>query len=468
MVSEMLKRGKRALIITDRVELLTETGGTLQEFGIRAAEITAGMKTPPSDPVVIAMSQTLRRRITKWNEFFQSFNVVIIDEAHIQEFDAYRDVWPSNTYVLGATATPMRWGKMRPLADMYDGIVVGPQVPELIRDGYLVPDRYFGVKMADMSGVRMSNLGDYAENEMFQRYDKKELYTGAVDNWLRLVPDTMTLGFCVNIIHTVKTCEAFNRVGITARFLTSDPAPENPDYEYWVDKKRIWSGDRAQIIEDWKAGKFPILLNAGILTKGFNVRNIETILVNRATVSVPLWLQILGRGSRIYPGKTHFNILDFGDNGRRLGYYNQQREWNLNHKQSRGDGAPPVKECKGKPDKNGLVGCGALIFASQMVCPFCGYEFQKEKKEIFAELVEVNYTDIIPAKNNYTELERRAEERGYKHGWVITQIIVKDGRDGLREYAMQKGYKNGWLWGIEKRYEKIIRESEKKLKNMGK
>ena len=222
MVSEMLKRGKRALILTDRIELLTETGGTLQEFGIFPAEVTAGMKIAPTGNVVIAMSQTLRRRVKSWAEWFKSFDVVIIDEAHIQEFDVFRDVWPASCYVLGFTATPMRSGKMRQLSKMYSYLVTGPQVPELIRDGYLVRDRYYGVRMVDMTGVGISNFGDYFENEMFGRFDRREVYSGAVENWKRLTPGTMTLGFCVNIIHTVKTCEVFNHAGIKAKFITSD------------------------------------------------------------------------------------------------------------------------------------------------------------------------------------------------------------------------------------------------------
>lgn len=470
MVSEMRKRGKRALIITNRIELLRETGGTLEQFGLSPAEITAGMNVYPESQVYIAMSQTLRNRIEKWPEFFRSFDVVIMDEVHLQEFNVYSGVF--DCIVLGFTATPVRTGSQRQLSEDFTATVTGPQVPELIRDGYLVPDRYYGIGEVDMNGVRISSLGDYQENEMFRRFDRPKLYAGVVENWQRIAPGSMTLVFCVNIQHTIKTCQAFNDAGIPAMFLTSDVAkPErgsekHPDtvkyneklrqYEYWKSGFVKWSGDRSDVIARWKAGEFPVLVNAGILTTGFNAPGIETLIVNRATVSVPLWLQILGRGSRTASGKDHFKVLDFGDNGRRLGYYNQQRDWSLIHdSRAKSAGAPPVKECKGKTDEYGKTGCGCYVYASQVICPFCGYKFQIERQVSDVELVAVDYTDIP----EWQKLEKYAEQRGYKQGWVIAQLAAKGGRDAVREYGRAKGYKPAWMWQVEKRFGKLFNKN---------
>jgi len=447
IVSEMLKRGKRALIITDRIELLNETGGTLSEFGIHAAEIVAGhRREPDTGNVFIAMSETLRRRVGKWPRFFRSFDVVIVDEIHRQGFN-----WTAGQftgYVLGFTATPVRSGKMRQLGADYADLILGPQVPELIRDGFLVPDRYYGVKGVDMDGVRVSSLGDYREDDMFNRYDKREIYTGAVDNWRRICQGSMTLGFGVNIIHVARLAAEFNAAGVGARFVTSDLSPESEHFEEWRELRRLYGGERGAVLAAWRRREFPVLFNAGILTTGYNVREVETILISRSTVSLPLWLQILGRGSRTYPGKQYFNVLDFGDNSSRLGYYNQMREWSLWHKQSKGGGAPPVKECKK---------CKCYVFATLRECPFCGYVFPVEKTVKVAELVAVDYTAEVPQRSPYLELERRAEERGYKHGWVITQILLREGRDGLWAYAREKGYKAGWVWATEKRYSGALR-----------
>lgn len=472
IVSEMKKRGKRALIITNRIELLSETGGTLEQFDLHPFEILAGQisEPPPNRQVYIAMSQTLRRRITKWKRFFRLFDVVIYDEVHLQEFNAYSGLF--GCIVLGFTATPVRFGRQRQLSEDFTALVEGPQVPELIRDGYLMPDKYYGVERVDMNGVRISSLGDYQESDMYERFNRPKLYTGVVDNWKKIAAGTQTLVFCVNIMHTVKTCNAFNDAGIKAKFLTSDMAAPIPgktesdrvkyekkmsEYRLYNDLWAIYSGDRHDILRQWKNREFDVLVNAGILTTGFNAPGIETIIMNRATISVPLWLQIMGRGSRVFKGKTHFNVLDFGDNASRLGYYNQQREWSLIHDSRSSAGAPPVKECKGQADSNGKTGCNAYIYASQMICPFCGYQFSEKKDEILTELKEINYISATFSEPDWKRWEREAEQKGYKHGWVISRVIASGGRDALIAYARAKGYKNGWLWNVEKRFEKQLR-----------
>lgn len=481
IVKEMEKRGKRALIVTDRVELLFETGGTLQQFDLHPFKILAGqmVEPPMCHQIYIAMSQTLRLRIGKWKRFFDAFDVVIYDECHKQEFNTYFEnkCFPS-AYILGFSATPMRTGKQRQLAEDYEVMIEGLQVPELIKLGKLVPDKYFGNQHADMKGVRLNSFGDYQESGMFERFNRRELYAGCVQNWQNLTPDTATLGFCVNIQHTIETCKAFNAAGIPARFLVSDVAlpvmgegeaarvkyeAKMAEYTNYREAFRQYSGERNQIVKDWKANRFKVLCNAGILTTGFNRKDIETIIVNRATTSIPLWLQMIGRGSRISLGKTHFNILDFGDNAANLGYYNQQRTWSLHHEQSKSSGgAPPVKECgkmgeKRKVDKHGNYGCGCYVFASSRICAFCGYVFEQDKELKFAELIEINYSEPLPIERNlFDELEREAESRGYKFGWVLNMIIAKQGEQGLKDYAKSRNYQSGWFWQTKRRYEKQI------------
>lgn len=490
IVKEMEKRGKRALIITDREELLDETSKTLREFNLHPFFIRRGqfVEPPLTYQVYVAMGQTLRRRIGIWPKFFKSFDVVICDEAHKQEFNPY---FENNCFngaiILGFSATPQRMGKQRQLAADYEVLIQGLQVPELIRLGKLVPDKYFGIAGANVKGVKLNSFGDYQESGMYERFNKRELYAGVVENWVKNVPGTSTLGFGVNIQHVINTCKAFNDAGITAKFLTSDVAPpilgtgesarvkydiKLAEYENFRDAYRQYSGDRNQIVNTWKQRKYDVLWNAGILTTGFNRKDIETIIINRATTSIPLWLQMLGRGSRVYPGKTHFNILDFGNNAAELGYYNQYRNWSLYHEESKGGGAPPVKQCgtmagKRHTDKNGNVGCDAYIYTSARICE-CGYIFELEKELKFADLVQIDYnTDHIqiPEKNYFDELENVAESRGYKFGWVLNQIIEKYGLDGLIDYAKQRKYQRGWVEMTAKRYASAIQRYDE-LKNI--
>lgn len=481
IISEMKKKGKRALILTDRIELLFETGGTLEQFGLVPYHIVAGqMVEPPAQfQVYVGMSQTIRLRFDKWRNFWNWFDIVIIDEAHKQEFNPFFEQEKFKCPILGFTATPVRTGKQRQLFQDYNVMIEGLQVPELIKRGKLVKDKYYGFQGIETNGAKYNSQGDYSESWMFDKFNKTELYSGVVENWQKICPETSTLVFCVNIQHTIETCKAFNDAGIKAKFLVSSvPLPQltnesdeakrviyerkKKEYDNYVINYQLYSGERKSIVRQWCEHKFEVLINAGILTTGFNRKDLQTVIVDRATTSVALWLQMIGRGSRPYPGKEFFNILDFGGNGQRLGYYNQQRRWSLVHETRESGGEPPVKECGKdyKPDENGNTGCQAYVFVSAKICPFCGYVFEKEKQEKFVELEHIDYTiDITPEETHEEEFqnwERIAESRGYKAAWVIPQIINKFGSDGLLEYSKYKRYQSSWYWLTKQRFSKLI------------
>lgn len=493
-----IAKGGKVLILTDRIELLTETGGTLDKFGIKSYQITAGQMAPPPNyySCFVAMAQTLTRRITpkhhpkEWDAWFKQFAIIIIDECHKQTFNPFFTERPdlfNGAQILGFTATPSRMGKMRQLGEDYSKMVEGLQVQELINRGRLLPDRYYTVKAPQKSTYKLNSRGDdFDESEMFKSFDRPEFYEGAIEAYKKHAPGTSNLVFCCNIQHVIRTCEEFNAAGIPAKFLTSAVAkPKRPENETpakmaryerdlerhnnWVAAYGKYSGERKELIKDWKAGKFQVMINAGILTTGFNFPALQTIQVLRATISVPLWLQIIGRGSRVFPGKEYFNILDHGRNGERLGRYRDMRRWSLIHKETKGGGAAPVKECGeskrndtkavgGKyPDQKGKFGCGAYINASATICPYCGYIYQTEKERVKAELELLSYEIIaqpgapIKQEFNFEEIERTALSRGYKDAWVVRQIGLKHGRDGLATYAKAKGHSNGWVWHTAKR-----------------
>lgn len=479
LVKQMQSKGKRALILTNRIELLTETGGTLAEFNLHVEEITAGCKHAPKGDVCIAMAQTLRRRFAKWRTWFASFDVVIVDEVHLQDFNAFfeEDKLFGEAYVLGFTATPERSGSMRQLAQDFSKLICGPSVKELIRRGRLVEDRYYGVDI-DMSDVGIDRkTNDYREDEMYQKFNKPQMYGGVVNSWKQNTPGTVTLVFCCNIQHAIRTCENFNLCGYPAKFVVSEPMKPVPgdteaeierfkqkseEYSYYKESFAKWSGNRNEVIAEWKRGEFLILINASMFTTGFNAPFIETIIVNRATLSTNLWLQMVGRGSRTYPNKSHFNILDFGSNGSRLGYYQSDREYSLIHESRGGGGAAPVKECglikqKRKPSKNGKPGCGAYINASTMICPFCGYAYDTEKELLEAELKLIDYQNEQTRKrttyfDDITALEDTAKLRGYKPQWLFRVVASKFGEEGLKDLAKMRGYSHGWVYRAKMQY----------------
>lgn len=479
IAQQAASRKKKILIVTDRAELLIQTHGALSEFGLHAYKIQAGTRfiSQKSD-VFVGMTQTLRNRFKNpaWQEWLKNeIDLVIIDEAHIQISNhLFEKKLLQNKFVLGFTATPRRSGKMRQLGIDYEGLIIGPSVAELIERGFLVRDDYFGTKGASLDGLKYSAMkGDFAEKEMFQAFNKSKLYAGVVKNWLEVAKGTKTIVFCVNIEHVIHTVEEFQKNGIDARFVTSSMAQPRPlkldasegDKEVYNEKLRLydlyvesfgyWSGERSRIIKGFKQGDFNVLVNAGIATTGFDVPNIKTVIVNRATLSTTLWLQMVGRGSRIYPGKESFNILDFGENAPRLGHYTAPQNWALWHEASKeGGGVPPMKDCgfdsKGRVIKSNKEGCGRMILAAYKVCPFCGFKYPKKK------LQEVELNSILfdghksrPIKKitemTNDELEEYRRVKGHKQAWLWNQLHFRGGEELLQEYARRHHWKPGTI-----------------------
>ncbi len=488
-------KGNKCLILTDRIELLIGSEGTLSRFGIETTNILRGAKIPPTKyNHCIAMSQTLRRRLKKdiWLNFIASFDIVIIDEAHIQEFNVYfeKNAFSPHSFILGFTATPKRLKKQRQLKEDYTTLIKGPQIQELINNGFLAEDKYYALRYFDTSKIKLNSFGDFKESDMFKKFEHTISYQSIVDNWIKIANNTKTLVFCVNIEHTIKMCAEFNKNNIKAKFITSSISRPKFDtnfnneqfiryeqkkllYELYCDHMVKFSGNRHDIIKEWENGKFNVLVNTGIYTKGYNCKPLKTIIVARATTSETLWLQMIGRGSRVSENKNYFNILDFGSNAERLGLYKQEREWVLDGNYSISEGVAPVKECgivngKKKKDKNGINGCGSLILASRKICNYCGYIFEREKVEIDVDLVYIEYGETPKSKFNgidFARLEREAEERGYKFGWIINKVIAKGGYEAIKAFQDYKEYEIAWLWRVKKQYrEAIDRYNEKYVK----
>jgi superfamily II DNA or RNA helicase len=181
------------------------------------------------------------------------------------------------------------------------------------------------------------------------------------------------------------------------------------------------------------------------LNAGFDEPNIEVIILYRATKSISLFLQMCGRGSRVTESKKDFTILDFGNNVKRHGFWEQERQWHLKKKKKK-EGLAPVKDC---PD------CGAIIPTRLMECPECKHIFEKSQKEEEAELIvqlsKLNYQQIKDEVKtaDFKKLEQIALAKGYKKTWIYYHLKTES---DLINYAKYKGYHQNWInYQIEQR-----------------
>lgn len=416
------EKGSTILVITDRKELLTQADGAFDKFGITPTLLTANTKTLKKAEIYIGMVETIKRRLTKPNyvDFVQSFSLIIIDESHKQSFDRLFEAITPFQYVIGATATPYRTGKMKPLKEYYDSIVIGEQITELITCNFLSPAVHYGVPIAGLDKVKIT-AGDFDQKQMGELYDAPELYGGVIENYKAHASGRKTLLFAATVRNSEIMAREFNSAGISAMHLDA----ETPKSE------------REAILEDFKNDKFMVLCNVGILTTGYDEPSVSCIITYRATRSLPLWLQMCGRGSRIYENKRDFIILDFGENAKRHGLWDEYRTWSLeNAKPPKKQGMALVKDCPA---------CGAMIPARSVTCPVCGFEIpvkRKDESPIKVMLEKMTGRQI----NNFDwdsvyELEQARVAKGYKIGWVLHRL--KSYQEFL-EYEKIKNYKRGW------------------------
>jgi len=472
IAQNVVEKNKRVLILTNRSELLNQTGGTLSDFGLDPYFIRAGTTFINFEKrVFVAMSQTLRNRMKSrmWRDWIlRDIDLVIIDEAHLQDFNfILTDGILDNKYVLGFTATPKRTGNMRQLALDYEETIPGVSVSKLIKDGYLVSDDYFGVSGVDLNDIKYdAKKGDYSDKDMFARFNNPKLYAGVVENWLEIAPNSHTLAFCVNIEHVINTCNEFHKQGIDARFLVSSmKKPKKPSesamegeliryeekmalYDLYMSSYGKWSGPRQKIIRKFGDKEFPVLINAGILTTGFDCPSIDNVIINRATLSHTLYDQMIGRGSRIHPGKDSFTIMDFGNNASRFGHYSAPKKWGLWHEQPKGSGSgvAPVKDCgldnNGRAIISNKIGCNRLIMASIKICPFCGFKYPKEQIEevkLKGSMYDNETNKLIMVKKlgdmDEKELFIYYKIKGHKPPWLWRQLCYRGGAEKIRSFG---------------------------------
>ena len=461
---DVVKNGYTVMIVVDRRELLDQANEKLLSYGLTPSLVSAGRSVRTGKKSYIATVQTLMKRKPP------KVDLIIIDEAHKQIFDKVLRLEEYNeTKVLGVSATPHRKGKMNQLSSFYSHMVTTVSINELIHRGFLVPAISYGAKM-DTSGIKVSGR-DFNLDSMYNAFNKQSLYAGVVDKYKKFANNTKAICFNINVEHSLKVVQAFRKEGISAVHLDG----------------KTPKAKRKGILDSFSAGQFKVLCNCDVLTTGYDEWTIETVIVNRATKSLPLWLQMGGRGSRITPArfkgkpgylqKEHFNLIDMGGNIASLGFWEQDREFSLSHKTKDTVDPAPVKECPEdkldfpprNDDGNDFVrprkkGCGALLHASAPSCKTCGYIFETNKKEpVEAPFVQLENDEHLPIElvgrawgsMNFEELEIVRKAKGYKPGWIVKHIIMREDLN-LEDYAVYKGYKNpsAWVYKMKKMYVK--------------
>lgn len=354
-----IEKKKTVLILTESIPIFDQISNELE-----CALINAKSKDIyiPKGHIYIAMAQTLKNRKALLEQLIKLDDelIVITDECHIGTFNALLEQL-TRAYIIGFTATPdARWAKHLPR--FYKGIVVGPQADELIQLGFLCPCKHFARIGADLNMLDLQN-GEFTEASQERAFGGTKVYEGLVED-LRTLPYKKCLIFTASI----NDCERVFKQLSLAGFKCAIAHRGNKEHPM-TDVQYTYNVGQFKFSNDTN-----ICISVGTLTKGFDFSAIDLIVLRRATTSLPLFLQMIGRGSRRRGEqlwKKYFTVLDYGANYLRHGLWDMERDWqNLwNKPKLSKEGVAAIKLC---PQ------CEYITNVSASICPNCGYEYLKK------------------------------------------------------------------------------------------
>jgi len=304
--------------------------------------------------------QSVYKRVSE----FGAIDLCMVDESHLiprKSSTMYRKFLQGlreqnpKCKIVGLTATPFRLdsGRLDTGDDaIFSGIAYSVGVKRLIDAGYLVPPIPKGMATKlDISNVHKRG-GEFIAGELQAAVDKEAITEAACDEIVEYGRDRKGwIIFATGIDHAEHVMAALCRRGFPCEIITG----------------KMKRHERDIIIEKFKAGELRALSSVGVLTTGFNARHVDLLAFLRPTMSVGLYIQMVGRGMRTFPEKTDCLVLDFAGNVLRHGPIDDP----MIREPGEGGGPAPMRECPN---------CHTISFASYRACPTCGFVFEIEQK----------------------------------------------------------------------------------------
>jgi len=450
---------KRVLVLAHREELITQTLSTLRSIGVTCESVVASKKKLQHySDVYVAMVQTLKNRLKNDEDFLKDVGLIIIDECHLlmhEEIFSYYE----GAKILGVTATPTVLKKIQftkcavcskeydtiekccnyetyeytrkfTLSEIYENIILGKSISELIMDDRLVRDMVYKVGNIDRSALKIDiKTGDFDTKSSNDEFAKETF--NVIKNYEELAKDKKIIIFNPTTEINLSLYEQFKEKGY-----------ENVRMFDSVNCKK---SERKPVIDWFKKTPNAILLNCGVFTTGFDEPTIEWVMLNLSTLSLSKYHQIIGRGGRkcdeIY--KPFFGVIDGGGNTDEFGKWSDEVDW---------ESIFYGKDEKPKPKKEALdqtkqcKNCGMIHAKNETFCPECGHlEEIKIKEKIISDEV-AQLIDEIPKPNGkkiVAYVEKIGRDKNF--AWVILQNQILDLfiRHEVTFGTYQKTEKNG-------------------------
>jgi ATP-dependent helicase IRC3 len=298
----------KMLVLAHREELVDQARDKILSAnpGLTVGIEQAGRKADPDSDVVVASVPTLGRGNSRRIERLDPdrFFLVVVDEAHHSTATTYKRVLErfgvmdddTQKLLVGFTATPKR-GDGQGLDAVFQEIVYSKSLPEMILARHLSPVAGYRIETAvDLSRVK-TRMGDFVSSQLSEAVNIKERNDLVVKVCKEHLSGRQTLVFCVDVSHAVSLSETFRASGVKAASITGDTPGD----------------ERARTLSRFGAGEVNVLTNCMVLTEGYDESAIAGIVLARPTKSSLLYTQMIGRGTRLHPGKENVLVIDIVD-----------------------------------------------------------------------------------------------------------------------------------------------------------
>lgn len=328
---------------------------------------------------------------------------------------------PAKSRILGVTATPCRGdgtGLGSHVGGLFDAMVEGPQIDELIGMGFLVePEVFAPTAHLDMTALR--KLRDSDKGKMEKIFSDVEITGDAIEHYTKHAGGLPAVAFCVSVKHAQLVAEQFRKAGYNSAFV--DGAMDD-----WTRKKTL---------DGLADGSMHVVTSCDLISEGFDLPAISCAILLRQTKSLGLYLQQVGRALRPVPGKQSAIILDHAGNSLLHGLPDERRDWTL-------DGVAPRETAMDDEDDVKalrIVQCEHCYHvhvptAPGAPCPNCGH----------VKAVKAPPTPADGELRKLTAEEKKALEE-LRKATKRTEVWRAKTREQLEEVAARNGYKRGWV-----------------------
>lgn len=364
-------------IIAHRSELILQQSMMLCELEVRHRIIASKAVTQfiireqrrqhgrdyfdPNGRAAVVAVDTLNARSDKLKDWCNQVGFWLMDEGkHLlrdNKWGTAVKLFP-NAWGLGLDATPNRAdgkGIGRHAEGVFDEMVQGPSVSELMEQGYLSQYKIYAPPSDfDLSALKGGGTGDYTRNSMIEETGRSHIIGDIVDHYLRIAPGKRAIVFAVDIASSALITAAFIERGVRAASVNGKT------------KDTI----REEMVRRFRNGDLDVLVNVDLFGEGFDVPACEVVIMARPTQSLPLYLQMFGRVLRIFEGKTHGIVIDHVSNVKQHLLPDSPRIWNLDDRDkkarsARDPDAMPITTCPK---------CHRAYEATTNICPWCGHK----------------------------------------------------------------------------------------------